>query len=270
MKTEQRELLRVALEAAEEGAAVQRAHLGRVPVGSWAEKGAADFVTEVDRAAEARIVARIRSSFPDHDILAEEGSAAAARRPTQPLWLVDPLDGTTNYLHGYPAYAASIAVAVDGELVAAAVVSGATGQKWTATRGEGAYLDGERIHVSGIGEMKHALIATGFPFKTRELLPEYLQQFTRVLHRSAGIRRAGSAALDLCHLATGWFDGFWELWLAPWDAAAGALILQEAGGTISRLRGVYDVEGDGPIVAGNPMIHPILLDALLEDTPTHG
>ena len=264
------ELLTVALDAARAAAEVHRAHLGRVAVESWTEKGAADFVTHVDTEAESRILERIRASFPDHPVLAEEGSAAAVAAPDRPLWIVDPLDGTTNFLHGYPAYSASVGVAMNGELLAGAVVSGATGQAWTATREGGAFLDGEPIRVSPLANFRHALIGTGFPFKHLELLPGYLEQFSRVLPRTAGIRRAGSAALDLCHLATGWFDGFWELWLAPWDVAAGALILTEAGGTISRLDGGYDVTGSGAIVAGNAVIHSILLETLLEDSPTDG
>ena len=275
MRTEQsraeaHQLLAVALHAARDAAEVHGMHLGRVALESWAEKGAADFVTYVDTEAEARILERIHASFPDHAVLAEEGSAAATAAPDRPLWIVDPLDGTTNFLHGYPAYSASVAVALNGELLAGAVVSGATGQAWTATRGGGAFLDGAPIRVSALTHFRHALIGTGFPFKHLELLPEYLEQFRRVLPRTAGIRRGGSAALDLCHVATGWFDGFWELWLAPWDVAAGALILTEAGGTISRLDGGYDVPGSGAIVAGNAVIHPILLETLLEDSPADG
>jgi myo-inositol-1(or 4)-monophosphatase len=172
-------------------------------------------------------------------------------------WIIDPLDGTTNYLHGYPVYAVSIARRAGGELEAAVVLNSATGEEWTAVRGGGAYLNGARIRVSQIDRLPRALIGTGFPFKALHLLPR-----TRAARggpsRHSGVRRAGSAALDLCHVATGWFDGFWELTLAPWDVAAGALIVREAGGVVTRLDGSEDVLGHGSILAGNPAIHAAL------------
>ena len=255
-------LLETALAAGREAAGVHRAHVGRVHINDWSEKGAADFVTYVDREAEAAVVDRIRGSFPDHLFLAEEAATTVdAELPAldaEWLWIVDPLDGTTNFLHGYPQYAASVACLHRGEVVAGAVVSGATGESWTAVRGGGAFHDGERIHVSGVDRMKLALIGTGFPFKTLHLLPKYLEQLDRVLRRTAGIRRGGAAALDLCHVAAGSFDGFWELYLAPWDVAAGTLVIREAGGLITRTDGSADVVGHGPIVAGNPYIHPAI------------
>jgi myo-inositol-1(or 4)-monophosphatase len=241
---------------------VHREHLGRVGADAWDTKGAADFVSYVDREAEAAIVERIRADFPAAAILAEEADypAAATTAPAggELLWILDPLDGTTNYLHGYPAWAASIGVARGGEPVAGVVAAGATGETWHAVRGGGAFRDGERITVSGIDRLERALIGTGFPFRTLDRLPAYLRQFDRVLRSASGIRRAGSAALDLCHVATGWFDGFWELALAPWDVAAGTLIVREAGGVVTRLDGSADVLGNGSILAGNPVIHVAL------------
>ena len=260
---ERRELVATALAAARGAAAVHREHLGRVRVRDWSEKGVADFVTHVDRTAEAQIIEQIRGRFPEHRILAEEetgdrgGSGHVADRSGW-LWIIDPLDGTTNYLHGYPMYAVSIGVARDGELVAGMVLNSATGQEWTAVRGAGAWLGNDRVRVSPIDALPHALIGTGFPFKALHLLPEYTAQLAAVLRATAGVRRAGSAALDLCHVATGWFDGFWELTLAPWDVAAGALIVREAGGVVTRLDGGDDVIGDGSIIAGNPTIHALL------------
>jgi myo-inositol-1(or 4)-monophosphatase len=259
-------ILAVALAAARDAVSVHRRHLGRVARDAWDTKGVADFVTHVDREAEAAIIDRIRATFPDHAILAEESASAPAGGTAvaegAPLWVIDPLDGTTNYLHCYPAYAVSIGVLIGGEPAVGVVLSGSSGEAWHAVRGDGAFHNGRRITVSGIESLSQALIGTGFPFKAQHLLPEYTRQFTHVLRRSAGVRRAGSAALDLCHLANGWFDGFWELSLAPWDVAAGTLIVREAGGLVTRLDGSLEVVGHGSILAGNPAIHEALGHAL--------
>jgi myo-inositol-1(or 4)-monophosphatase len=255
-------LLETALSAARSAAGVHQHHLGRVAVDEWTEKGVADFVTHVDREAEAAIVARIGETFPEHTVLAEEAATAAAGAASRAsgdwIWIVDPLDGTTNYLHGYPMYAVSIAVAHRDELLVGVVLNSASGEEWTALRGGGAYRNGERIFVSGIDRLPRALVGTGFPFKALHLLPAYTEQFAAVLRATSGIRRAGSAALDLCHVATGWFDCFWELNLAPWDVAAGALIVREAGGVVTRLDGSADVVGHGSILAGSPAMHAAL------------
>jgi myo-inositol-1(or 4)-monophosphatase len=258
-------LLDTALAAAHDAVAVHRAHLGRVGIDAWTEKGAADFVTFVDHEAERAIVDRIRRDWPDHRILAEEAAAidgGDVPADADALWVIDPLDGTTNYLHGYPQYAASIAFVRRGEPLVGVVHAGATGETWTAVRGGGAFHDGKRIHTSTIRDLPSTLIGTGFPFKLLDQLPKYQEQFARVVRRTAGIRRAGAAALDLCAVASGWFDGFWELYLAPWDVAAGALLVREAGGRVTRLDGDENVVGHGPIVAGNPYIHGSLLEIL--------
>jgi myo-inositol-1(or 4)-monophosphatase len=266
---ERSQLARTALEAARLAAEVQRRHVGRLEVSEWAEKGASDFVTWVDREAEARLIEYLSRTCPGHEVMAEEstelGDEAAVRErfdAAEYLWVVDPLDGTTNYLHGYPAYAASVAVAHRGEVVAGAVVDGSGGTEWWAWRGGGAWRDGSRVAVSGIDRLDRALVGTGFPFKVLDRLPAYLGQFAAVLSSTSGIRRAGSAALDLCHVADGRFDGFWELWLAPWDIAAGTLIIREAGGVVTALDGTGDVRAGGGIVAGNPTIHGGLLELL--------
>jgi myo-inositol-1(or 4)-monophosphatase len=261
------QLVATAVMAAREAAAVHRQHLGQVRVDDWSEKGIADYVTHVDREAEARITARISAAFPDHRILAEEeesdrqrATGAAMRGPEADdwTWIIDPLDGTTNYLHGYPMYAVSIAVARGRTLEAAVVVNSATGEEWTATRGGGTRLDGRAVSVSGIERLDRALIGTGFPFKAPAQIPRYTRQLAAALRASSGVRRAGSAALDLCHVATGWFDGFWELELAPWDVAAGTLIVREAGGVVTRLDGAADVVGHGSILAGNRAVYAAL------------
>ena len=260
-----RELLAVALDAAREAVAVHRAHLGRVRVEDWSEKGIADFVTHVDREAEAGIIGRIRSRFPHHAVVAEEAAAdgAASVDAAACTWIIDPLDGTTNYLHAYPMYAVSIAAVHHGEIRAGCVVNSASGEEWTAQRGGGAFLNGRRIHVSQIEQLPRALIGTGFPFKAIDVLPDYLRQFEAVVRATAGARRAGAAAIDLCHVATGWLDGFWELSLAPWDVAAGTLLIREAGGVVTRLDGSHDVIGHGSVLAGNAAIHE-QLGALLQ------
>ncbi len=268
--------MEVALDAARAAVAVHRRHVGRVPVEDWSEKGAADFVSHVDREAEAEIVARITAAFPDHEILAEEAATAAgaARRGSLAqadwLWIVDPLDGTTNFLHAFPVFSASIAVAHRGELVAGAVVHGATGESWTASRGGGAFLDGRRLHVSAIDTLRLALVGTGFPYRYLDSIPAYLRQLDGVMRSVAAVRRPGSAALDLCHVASGHYDAFWEQRLAPWDVAAGTLLVREAGGVVTDLAGDPGAVLDGgSVLAGNPLIHQQLRN-LLGRTETPG
>ncbi|MEX2283655.1 MAG: inositol monophosphatase family protein [Gemmatimonadota bacterium] len=269
---ESTDLLRVALEAARMAAAVHQRHVGRVRQEDWSNKGSSDFVSFVDREAEACIVELIRANFPDHQILAEEAFSAAppgARAhwfDVEYLWLVDPLDGTANFLHGYPAYCSSVAVAHRGRLLAGAVVSAPTNEEWCAQAGQGATRNGQPIKVSNIEQLESSLIGTGTPFKNLPLLPGYLVQFETVMRHSSDVRRAGAAALDLCHVASGYFDGFWELDLYPWDIAAGALMVREAGGIITRMTtSAAEQEGDndlpaerGGVIAGNPMIHQAL------------
>lgn len=264
-----RRILETALEAARAAVEVHRRDLGQVRVEDWSAKGVADFVTHVDRDAEQRIIERIRAEYPDHAVLAEEGtdvlaeeSAATAPASHEWLWIIDPLDGTTNYLHAYPAYAVSIGVLHRGEPMAGVVISGATGEEWSAVRGGGAFRDGHRLHVSYVDRLDRALIGTGFPFRAPDLLPAYFAQLDAVLRRTAGVRRAGSAAIDLCHVATGYLDGFWELVLAPWDIAAGILIIREAGGVAGGLDGDPDLLHGGPVLAGNPVICAALGEVL--------
>ncbi len=228
----------------------------------WESKSASDFVTQVDRDAESEIVRALRAAFPDAAIVGEELSPADLVRPSGITFVVDPLDGTTNFLHGYPQYAVSIGALVDGALTAGIVLNAATADCFTATLGGGAYLNGNRIAVSSIDEPARALIGTGFPFKWHHLLDRYAQQFVEVSRQTAGIRRAGAAALDLADVACGRFDGFWELVLAPWDIAAGVLLIREAGGIVTDLQGREAAISHGPVVAGNPHLHPWLLDVL--------
>lgn len=267
-------LLETARRAAAAAADVHRRHLRSFGVDAWQSKGPLDFVTHVDREAEGRILEIVRGAFPDHDILAEEESsdrpaADAAARPAW-QWVIDPLDGTTNYLHGYPVYAVSIAVLRAGVPVVGVVLNTVSGEEWHAVAGGGAFRNGDRICVSSIRELPQSLIGTGFPFKVPELIPEYLGQLDVLLRKTSGVRRAGSAALDLCHVASGWLDGFWELSLAPWDVAAGTLLVREAGGSITRMDGSTDVVGHGSILAGNAHIYAALRSALAGSEPREG
>ncbi len=240
LSEEDRGLVEAATAAAERAGAIHRTYAGRLDSGAWEEKGTSDFVTDVDRDAERAIVEVLLERFPDHEILAEEsatdagvpgpGDADVAGPGDAIRWIIDPLDGTTNWLHGYPEYAVSIA-AVDGAgQRVALVLNSATGERFTAVRGRGSRLDGQPIQASSIHQLRLALVGTGFPFKRLDLLPRYLRSFQRVLEATSGVRRGGAAALDLCNVACGRLDAFWEFWLLPWDFAAGLLIIREAGG----------------------------------------
>lgn len=231
-------LLRTARQAAEAAARVHRRDAGTVVLAGATVKSRADYVSRTDLDAQAAALAVISANHPDHGVLAEEGDEAIedqlARWDGRPLWVVDPLDGTANFLHGHPHYCSSVAVAVDGRPVAGAVVCGSSGERWWASDGEGAYKSGKRIRVSGGRPLGKSMVGTGFPFKLLEVMPAYLGQLDRVLRNASGVRRAGSAALDLCYLAQGSLDAFWEEILMPWDFAAGMVLVREAGGVLAR------------------------------------
>lgn len=230
-------LLSTAREAAEAAARIHRRDAGRVLLAGATIKARADYVSQTDVDAQEAALEVIRSRHPDHAILAEESDDSVEvqleRWDGRPLWIVDPLDGTANFLHGHPHYCSSVAVAVDGSPVAGAVVSGSSGERWWASKGEGAFKGGRRIHVSSERPLIEAMVGTGFPFKLLDALPRYLGQLDRVLRSASGVRRAGSAALDLCYLAQGSLDAFWEEILMPWDFAAGMILVREAGGVLS-------------------------------------
>jgi len=224
-------------------------------------KSDSDFVSEVDLAAEGLIRGRLATAFPGAHVMGEELSPDAPP-PAGIVFVVDPLDGTTNFLHGYPEYAVSIAAAIEGELVAGVVHNAATGEIFTARRGAGAYRGSERLAVSRTTEPGRALIGTGFPFRAVDVLERYVHQFLAVARATSGIRRAGSAALDLADVACGRFDAFWEPLLSPWDFSAGALLVQEAGGIVTDLGGAPITLARGSIIAGNPAIYRWLFDTL--------
>ena len=229
---------------------------------SWGEKGTSDFVTQVDRDCEQLIADSLLHDHPDSVIMGEELSPQTTDKAEGVTWVVDPLDGTTNYLHDYLAYAVSIAALVDGVLSVGVVIDVPKNKIYHTTSGGGAWCENRRIHVSATTETALALIGTGFPFKSLHLLPRYLEQFATILKATSGIRRAGAAALDLVDLASGRLDGFWELSLAPWDVAAGTLLIREAGGVVTNSEGHSNVIRQGPVIAGNPAIYSWLFSVV--------
>jgi myo-inositol-1(or 4)-monophosphatase len=225
------------------------------------EKQAADFVSDVDTTAETRIVEVLDRLVPGALVVGEEMSPTASTAGDT-VFVVDPLDGTTNFLHGFPAYSVSIGAMVDGEVVAGVVQNIPYGDLYTATRGGGAWCNGDAIHVSTVTTPTRALVGTGFPFKNLEFLESYLRQFERITRARSGVRRAGSAALDLAWVAAGHFDAFWELRLAPWDIAAGILLVREAGGRVTDLEGRDIVPTHSPVMASNGLLHEWLLECM--------
>lgn len=228
---------------------------------AWTEKAQHDFATDVDRTSEAIITEVLTGGMPGSTVIGEELTPGRVP-PGATVWIVDPLDGTTNFLHGYPQYAVSIGCAIDGVLSVGVVHDVTRNVTFRAASGGGAWLDDTRIAVSTLTEPKRALIATGFPFRELGTLDRYLRQFAAVTRGASGIRRAGSAALDLADVAVGRFEAFWEVGLAPWDIAAGVVLIREAGGRVTRLDGSDDVLNHGDVIAGNPAMHEWILNLL--------
>jgi myo-inositol-1(or 4)-monophosphatase len=216
------------------------------------QKGQNDFVSEIDKKAEAAIIETLHKAFPDHAILAEESGAT---KGSDYQWIIDPLDGTTNFLHGNPQFAVSIALKYKDTLEQAVIYDPLRDDLYTASRGRGAFLNNRRIRVSSVNSLQGALVGTGFPFRNHEHIDTYLDTFKAVLCEVTDIRRAGSVALDLAYLAAGRLDGFWEIGLYQWDIAGGALLVLEAGGFISDFSGGSDYLETGNIVAGTPKVH---------------
>jgi len=225
-------------------------------------KGRNDFVTEVDFKAERAIIDILKNAYPDHSILAEESGKCG---DSEYQWIIDPLDGTTNYLHGFPIYSVSIALARKGVVEHGVIYDPLKEELFTASAGDGAYLNQRRLRVTQCNKMSQALLGTGFPFKNIENLDEYLGIFKAIFPQSAGMRRTGSAALDLAYLASGRLDGFWEMNLQPWDIAAGVLLIKEAGGVITDFAGTNNYLESGNVVAGSLTIHESLLKMIQEN-----
>jgi myo-inositol-1(or 4)-monophosphatase len=225
-------------------------------------KGPKDFVSEVDRAAETAIVETLLDVYPDHAILAEEGTAKGANAQAENIWIIDPLDGTTNFLHGFPQYCVSIALAQRGTITQGVIYDPVRNDLYTATRGRGAFLNDRRIRVSRRQHLRDCLIGTGFPFRDGSYLDTYLEMMKTMIQHTAGLRRPGAAALDLACVAAGFYDGFWEVGLNPWDIAAGSLLVQEAGGLIGDLQGEGEFLHCGQVIAANPKIFAQMVAAL--------
>ncbi len=226
-------------------------------------KGHNDFVTEVDQRAEQAIIHTIHKAYPDHAILAEESGQQEGREDGSDFqWIIDPLDGTTNYLHGFPQYAVSIAVKHKGRLEHGVIYDPLKDELFTASRGQGALLNNRRLRVTPRKSLEGALLGTGFPYTDHRNLDLYLGMLGALIRKTAGVRRAGSAALDLAYVAAGRLDGFWELNLKPWDLAAGILMIQEAGGISADIDGGHTVLETGNVVAGNPKIFKAILQEI--------
>jgi myo-inositol-1(or 4)-monophosphatase len=257
-------LLNVAVRAARRAGEIIVRKLGRVSASDVQAKGRNDFVSEVDQAAERDIIETVRRLYPDHGFLCEESGRSGG---DEYIWIIDPLDGTTNFLHGFPTFAVSIAVEHRGRLDHAVVYDPMRQELFTATRGCGALLDDRRIRVSRQATLDGALIGTGFPYRANaRWMDEYMAMLKAVMQETAGIRRPGAASLDLAYVAAGRTDGFWEIGLSAWDTAAGTLLITEAGGRIGTLTGAPYAQG-GHVVAGTPKVYEALLEAIGPHVP---
>ncbi len=255
---EREEIRTAARLAVLEAGALIRERIRKGGTGRVDSKAAFDFVTEVDRLCEDLIVHRLRKAFPHHDVISEEMDSVRATRSFQ--WLIDPLDGTTNFIHGFPMIAVSVALLLEGTPAFGWVLDPIRKELFEAQAGEGATCNGSPITVRTPKTLRESLIATGFPFRRKDLLRDYLEMFAEVFREVSGIRRGGAAALDLAYLAAGRVDGFWEIGLKPWDVAAGSLLVQEAGGVVTDFWGTPAFVENGHIVAGVPEIHSFLLE----------
>jgi len=249
----------IAVKAARRAATIINQAANQLDLLNIETKAHNDFVTEVDRAAEAAIVGILREAFPEHGILAEEAGQAGDGSGSEYVWLIDPLDGTTNFIHGFPQYAVSIALTRKGVPEHAVIFDPVSNELFTASRGRGAYMNDRRIRVSRCQRLADALLGTGFPFRQFAHVDAYLAMFRELTQRSVGLRRAGAAALDLAYVASSRLDGFWEIGLSPWDMAAGALLIQEAGGFVADFDGEGGYLKSGNIVAGTPKVFTELL-----------
>ena len=252
-------LLNIAIKAARRAGDVITRYVGRVDTLTIRTKEHNDFVSEVDKQAEDEIVQIIRAAYPDHAIIGEEGGARSGR-DDEYTWIIDPLDGTTNFLHGFPVFSVSIAIKHRGRLEQGVIYDPLRNELFTASRGGGAQLDSRRLRASNLRTLEGALIGTGFPFRENQNLDLYLKMFAAVAKKTAGIRRAGSAALDLAYVAAGRMDGFWEMGLKEWDMAAGLLMIQEAGGIVGHFDGRPEIPTDGSVLAGGQKIFKLLAD----------
>ena len=255
-------MLNVAIKAARAaGALINRAALD-VEAVRVSVKQTNDFVTEVDKAAEAAIIDTLLTAYPGHGILAEESGSEHGAKDSESVWIIDPLDGTTNFIHGFPFYCVSIALAVRGKVEQAVVYDPIRNDIYSASKGRGSYVNDRRLRVGRRTRLQECLISTGFPYRPGDKLKPYLNMLGEVMSQCAGVRRPGAAALDLAHVAAGLTDGFFETGLHPWDVAAGSLLITEAGGLIGNYTGEADFLHQGECVTGNPKIYAQLVGAL--------
>ncbi len=255
-------MLNVAIKAARAaGAIINRAALDVESV-RVSQKQVNDFVTEVDHASEAAVIETLLTAYPDHAIWAEESGRSQGRQGSDFVWIIDPLDGTTNFIHGFPVYCVSIALSVKGKIEQAVIYDPTRNDLFTATRGRGAYVNERRIRVSKRTDLRQCLVSTGFPFRPGDNLNSYLRMMAEVMQRTAGLRRPGAAALDLAYVAAGFTDGFFETGLSPWDVAAGSLLVTEAGGLVGNFTGESDFLEQKECVAGNPRVYGQLVGML--------
>ncbi len=252
-------MVNIAVRAAREAGRVISRNFNRVDRLTIADKGKNDFVTEVDRNAEAAIIAVLREKYPHHAILAEESGAQAGN---EYQWVIDPLDGTTNFLHGIPQFAVSIALKVKGRLEIGVVYNPLNEEMFTASRGEGALLNDRKIRVSARKDLDGALLGTGLPYRDFRYMDQYVGMLKDLMQSTAGIRRPGSASLDFAYVACGRFDGFWELGLSEWDFAAGALLVREAGGLVTDIAGGERFLDTGNVIAGSMKVHKAMLKCI--------
>ncbi len=256
-------MLITAIKAARRGAAVINRASFDIERLSVTEKGRNDFVTEVDQAAELAIIDVLKTAYPSHAILAEESGASDNLHDENPnVWIIDPLDGTTNYIHGFPQYCVSIALQQNGQTTQAVVFDPVHNDLFTASKGEGAYLNEKRIRVSRRDKLANTLIATGFPCSDQSQLEQYLRMLRLMIERTNGLRQPGAAALDLAYVACGRVDGFFQKNLKPWDIAAGALLVTEAGGIVGDFSGESDYLHQGDVIAGSPKIFAQMIGVL--------
>ena len=254
-------MIKTAIKAAKEAGKFIKQNAGTIQSKNVDRKLAFDFVTDIDKESEEIIIDIIKKEFPDHKILAEE----SLRQESGGFrWIIDPLDGTTNFIHNYPAFAVSIALEKDNEIILGVVYDPLHDELFHAEKGKGAFLDNSPIYVSAIADPGVALLATGFPFRSKEYLDLYLKSFQQLFKQVSGIRRAGSVALDFCHLACGRCDGFWEIKLGPWDIAAGSLIIKEAGGLITDFANEDDPMWTGNVIASNGLLHDTIFQVVNE------
>lgn len=258
--------LNTAIRAARKAGGIILRYVDRIDTLKIGTKQHNDFVSEVDELAEQEIISTLNKAYPDHAILAEESGPHNQHGADHPTWIIDPLDGTTNFLHGFPQFAVSIAMKQANELQVGVIYDPMREEMFTAVRGSGARLNDRRLRINPQSKLDGSLIATGFPYYRYDYLDQYLAILKDVITRTAGVRRPGSAALDLAHTAAGRFDGFWEFNLKPWDIAAGAIMIREAGGMVSDFNNESGFLDSGNIVCGAPRVHEELLKIISQHT----